>query len=246
MNLWHEAKKNKKKTQWCVRAERGMTFARPFCPKVFQRRFPYLWTIHCIHTWALIGARIRSYSSRNFAVNATENSCSSDSASKPRPLHSPSYNKHPNWTTYITAYRFVLKVTTHFFHVSVSLSMWGTSMNVIPKSWMGQNEHAHLRGGNDMTNNCFGIVKYLHCWLNRDLQTVVSYVQWIVHTPTQCRCATKTNITTLVQYHPHITLQVHTVCTIKTHHGSYFICKSSTTIEGIKTCKQNICHAPSF
>jgi len=152
-----------------------------------------------------MGARIRSYSSRNFAVNATENSCSSDSESKPRPLHSPSYNKHVNCTMYTTAYRFISKVTTHFFHVSVSLSMWGTPMNVISKSWMGQDEHAHLWGGNNMTNSCFGIVTHLHCWLSRDLQTVASCVQWIVHTPTLCRCATNKNKhhTTLVRYHPH-------------------------------------------
>ena len=50
------------------------------------------YTVYSSSTCAFIGARIQLYSSLNLAVNDIENSCSSDSASKPRPLHSPSYH----------------------------------------------------------------------------------------------------------------------------------------------------------
>jgi len=63
----------------------------------------------------------------------------------------PPKTKLQNCTMHTTAYSFISKVATHFFHVSVSLSMWGMSMNVIAKSWVGQDEYAHLRGGSDIT-----------------------------------------------------------------------------------------------
>jgi len=49
-------------------------------------------------------------------------------------------------------------------------------------TWGGQWHNKH---------SCYDVTTHSHYWLNKDLQTVVSCAQWIVHTPTQCRCATK-------------------------------------------------------